>query len=126
MSELMDQAVIGMPYDMAMEGEVARRQFYCRAQSVLAEAQALREEVAALRARVVVPERRDPPFGGLGSHARDWNACLDELARLNGKTVSEELLRRIDESMRDYLGEDDPLRLEFSALLDEGKEDADA
>jgi len=49
MSELMDQAVIGMPYEMAMEGEVARRQFYSRAQSILAQAQALREEVAALR-----------------------------------------------------------------------------
>lgn len=32
MGELMDRAVIGMPYEMAMEGEVARRQFYSRAQ----------------------------------------------------------------------------------------------
>ncbi|ONM82141.1 hypothetical protein B0B23_28990 [Pseudomonas aeruginosa] len=26
---------------------------------------------------------------------RGWNACLDELARLNGLTVSEGLLRRL-------------------------------
>ncbi|MFU7005440.1 hypothetical protein ACM75W_29080 [Pseudomonas aeruginosa] len=63
-----------------------------------AEAQALREEVAALRARVVVPDRRDP----LNSTGDDenpryagFNECLDELARLNGLTVSEGLLRRI-------------------------------
>ncbi|HCF6977198.1 hypothetical protein DT381_29575 [Pseudomonas aeruginosa] len=63
-----------------------------------AEAQALREEVAALRARVVVPDRRDP----LNSTGDDenpryagFNECLDELARLNGMTVSEGLLRRI-------------------------------
>ncbi len=28
-------------------------------------------------------------------YCRGWNACLDELARLNGMTVSEGLLRRI-------------------------------
>ncbi len=60
-----------------------------------AEAQALREEVAALRARVVVPDRRDP----LNSTGDDenpryagFNECLDELARLNGLTVSESAL----------------------------------
>lgn len=66
------------------------------------------KEVAALRARVVVvPERltngdsisrmlREIGCDGDVSyhHAREiWNACLDELARLNGKTVSEGLLR---------------------------------
>ncbi|NPZ46283.1 hypothetical protein DZ952_001290 [Pseudomonas aeruginosa] len=56
MSEVMDQAVIGMPYEMALGCEVSRRQYYSRANAVLAErdalaaeAQALREEVAALR-----------------------------------------------------------------------------
>ncbi|MBG6287714.1 hypothetical protein I5I61_09685 [Pseudomonas nitroreducens] len=49
MSELMDQAVICMPYEMAMEGEVARRQFYSRAQSLLAEVQLLRDQVGALQ-----------------------------------------------------------------------------
>ncbi|HFK2326630.1 TPA: hypothetical protein ACGXR6_000275 [Pseudomonas aeruginosa] len=73
-----------------------------------AEAQALREEVAALRARVaVVPDRltngesiskmlRIIGYDGDVSyhHSKEiWNACLDELARLNGLTVSEGLLR---------------------------------
>ncbi|WP_121402036.1 hypothetical protein [Pseudomonas aeruginosa] len=69
-----------------------------------AEAQALREEVAALRARVVaVPERElftQYLPGAIPRNADEvsawkegWNACLDELARLNGMTVSEGLLR---------------------------------
>ncbi|HBO3548570.1 TPA: hypothetical protein L4S33_000735 [Pseudomonas aeruginosa] len=60
-----------------------------------AEAKALREEVAARRARVVVvPERKSGQSTIPGLHMnRGWNACLDELARLNGKTVSEGLLR---------------------------------
>ncbi|HEP9454478.1 TPA: hypothetical protein VDV69_006254 [Pseudomonas aeruginosa] len=68
------------------------------------------EEVAALRARVVVvPERltngdsisrmlREIGCDGDVSyhHAREiWNACIDELSRINGLTVSEGLLRRL-------------------------------
>ncbi len=68
--------------------------------ALAAEAQALREEVAALRARVVVvPERKSGQSTIPGLHRnRGWNACLDELARLNGKTVSEGLLRRLLDS----------------------------
>ncbi|MFG9198640.1 hypothetical protein ACEPX9_00790 [Pseudomonas aeruginosa] len=68
-----------------------------------AEAQALREEVAALRARVVVvPERElftQYLPGAIPRNADEvsawkegWNACLDELARLNGLAVSESAL----------------------------------
>lgn len=59
------------------------------------EVEQLTREVAALRARVVVvPERKNraTTIAGL-SYDRGWNACLDELARLNGKVVSEGLLR---------------------------------
>lgn len=72
--------------------------------TLAAEAQALREErdsqqrvaikameeLAALRARVVVvPERKSGQSTIPGLHMnRGWNACLDELARLNGMTVS--------------------------------------
>ncbi len=71
------------------------------------------EEVAALRARVaVVPDRltngesiskmlRIIGYDGDVSyhHSKEiWNACLDELARLNGLTVSEGLLRRLLDS----------------------------
>ncbi|HDZ3423873.1 TPA: hypothetical protein RSV18_002119 [Pseudomonas aeruginosa] len=81
--------------------------------ALAAEAQALREQVAALRARVVVvPERlksadsisrmlREIGYDGDVNyhHACEiWNACLDELARLNGLTVSEGLLRRLLDS----------------------------
>ncbi|KRU69641.1 hypothetical protein AN449_02590 [Pseudomonas aeruginosa] len=71
------------------------------------EIEELRAELATLRARVVVvPERltngdsisrmlREIGCDGDVSyhHAREiWNACLDELARLNGKTVSADAL----------------------------------
>ncbi len=94
-----------------------------------AEAQALREEVAALRARVVaVPERElftQYLPGAIPRNADEvsawkegWNACLDELARLNGMTVSEGLLRRLCEpllSHADYV----VARNELRALLNE-------
>lgn len=55
------------------------------------------KEAAALRARVVVvPERKLLNAGVPGLNRNSgWNACLDELARLNGLTVSEGLLRRV-------------------------------
>jgi hypothetical protein len=77
--------------------------------ALAAEAQALRderdsqqrvaikamEELAGLRARVVVaPERKLLNAGVPGLNRNSgWNACLDELARLNGLTVSEGMLR---------------------------------
>lgn len=100
--------------------------------TLAAEAQALREErdsqqrvaikameeLAALRARVVVvPERKLLNAGVPGLNRNSgWNACLDELARLNGLTVSEGLLRRLCEpllSHADYL----VARNELRALL---------
>ncbi len=74
------------------DGEFVEHDAYAK---LAAEAQALREEVAALRARVVVvPERKLLNAGVPGLNRNSgWNACLDELARLNGKTVNEGLLR---------------------------------
>ncbi|HCF0786718.1 TPA: hypothetical protein ACVGM8_002303 [Pseudomonas aeruginosa] len=70
--------------------------------ALAAEAQALREEVAALRARVVVvpePLNEGDARRECGEYEvamqRGYNACLRELARINGLTVSEGLLRRI-------------------------------
>ncbi|MDE5044831.1 hypothetical protein [Pseudomonas aeruginosa] len=92
----------------AEDGEYVKHSDYAK---LAAEAQALREErdsqqrvainameeLAALRARVlVVPERKLLNAGVPGLNRNSgWNACLDELARLNGKTVSEGLLRRL-------------------------------
>ncbi len=55
------------------------------------------EELESLRARVVVAPQRKLLNAGVPGLNRNsgWNACLDELARLNGKTVSEALLRRL-------------------------------
>ncbi|HFH2965890.1 hypothetical protein [Pseudomonas aeruginosa] len=60
----------------------------------------LQKEVQSLRARVVVvPERKSWQSTIPDLHRnRGWNACLDELARLNGKTVSEWLLRQLLDS----------------------------
>lgn len=56
--------------------------------------------VAEHRSRVVVvPDRHEPVTARSAQSAHmmeGWNACLDELARLNGKTASAETLRRID------------------------------
>ncbi|ENS4069945.1 hypothetical protein ACEW9N_006308, partial [Pseudomonas aeruginosa] len=73
-----------------------------------AEAQALREEVAKLRARVVVPDGYalvpiEPtvamrmPWKTMRGHSwySKYKAMLEAAPRLNGKTVSEGLLRRI-------------------------------
>lgn len=62
--------------------------------------QNLQKELEALRARVVVvPERKLLNAGVPGLNRNSgWNACLDELARLNGKTVSEWLLRQLLDS----------------------------
>ncbi|HCC6626699.1 TPA: hypothetical protein L3878_001194 [Pseudomonas aeruginosa] len=60
-------------------------------------AEVLESLLAEPRARVVVvPERKSGQSTIPGLHRnRGWNACLDELARLNGKTVSEGLLQRL-------------------------------
>ncbi|HEK2367224.1 hypothetical protein CJU20_09985 [Pseudomonas aeruginosa] len=62
--------------------------------------QNLQKELEALRARVVVvPERKLLNAGVPGLNRNSgWNACLDELARLNGLTVSEGLLRQLLDS----------------------------
>lgn len=109
-------------------------------------AQALREEVAALRARVVVaPDTKNELFCYSDWDAgkeRGWNDCLDELARLNGKLVSEGLLREVKRHLGNWLelhececegglhycGRDQVAKThrELRTLLDEVKEDGNA
>ncbi|HCW0424827.1 TPA: hypothetical protein OW323_000253 [Pseudomonas aeruginosa] len=106
----------------------------CELEGLRAEAQALREEVAALRARVVVvPDRlpRSSDIASIHQHSIGWNACLDELARLNDMTVSEGLLRRVcaeqpatccmDDEMS-WRRDRDSALIELRALLNEDKE----
>ncbi|OTI49926.1 hypothetical protein CAZ10_38760, partial [Pseudomonas aeruginosa] len=87
-----------------------------------AEAQALRDEVAALRARVVViPALRDVSASAdpeYRSSATGYNLACGDMARINGMTVSEGLLRRLCEpllSHADYV----VARNELRALLSE-------
>lgn len=89
-------------------------------------AESAEQELAALRARaVVVPERKFLNAGVPGLNRNSgWNACLDELARLNGKTVSEGLLRRIAAPVnnQDELDAVHEARIELRALLNQDKE----
>ncbi|MBG6739886.1 hypothetical protein I5I90_26835 [Pseudomonas aeruginosa] len=108
------RAKLAMAEDAAAKGDAARQQcggMEMEIEELRAEAKALRderdsqqrvaikamEELAALRARVVVvPERKLLNAGVPGLNRNSgWNDCLNELARLNGLTVSEALLRRL-------------------------------
>ncbi|HHM6437164.1 TPA: hypothetical protein ACRL36_000758 [Pseudomonas aeruginosa] len=91
-------AKLAMAEDAAAKGDAARQQ--CGGMEM--EIEELRAELAELRARVVVVPGRLGTTTSLGlmdvmtrHHHLGWNACLDELARLNGMTVSEGLLRRV-------------------------------
>ncbi|HBO2142207.1 hypothetical protein [Pseudomonas aeruginosa] len=89
--EAWDFGALQCPDCGAVKGHVADADYA----KLEAEAQALREKVAALRARVaVVPDRlpRSSDIAAIHQHSIGWNACLDELARLNGMTVSESAL----------------------------------
>lgn len=52
MSEIMDSAVLNMPFKMAMSDELSRYQFYLRAQSVLRERDSLKARIESLLATV--------------------------------------------------------------------------
>ncbi|HCF7385828.1 TPA: hypothetical protein NIJ97_002007 [Pseudomonas aeruginosa] len=84
--------------DLKLERDLARQNF-CDEQAanyqLQAHLKACLGELSELRARVVVvPERKSRQSSIPGLHMnRGWNACLDELARINGMTVSEGMLR---------------------------------
>ncbi|PBY95663.1 hypothetical protein CJT43_17950 [Pseudomonas aeruginosa] len=99
--EAWDFGALQCPDCGAMKGHVADADYA----KLEAEAQALREEVAALRARVVVvPERKLLNAGVPGLNRNSgWNACLDELARINGMTVSEGLVQGMAKFAREII-----------------------
>ncbi|WP_319061936.1 hypothetical protein [Pseudomonas aeruginosa] len=107
--------------------------------TLAAEAQALREELAALRARVVVLPSVDNVMNIVMRYqwnektnvtgTTNWAANLgmrvvEEVKRLNGLTVSEGLLRRIAAPVnnQDELDAVHEARIELRALLNEDKE----
>ncbi|HHZ8243623.1 TPA: hypothetical protein ACWL71_002037 [Pseudomonas aeruginosa] len=79
-------------------GEYVR---YADYDALAAEAQALRQEVAALRARVAVVPDASTVYAALDARERLFTSpeniqvALEAQSRLNGMTVSEELLRRL-------------------------------
>ena len=93
MSELMDRAVIGMPFDMAMRNHLSRMQFYNRAKAILAERDALLAERDAafaagqeeMRERAVAAARKRK-VDITDNYACGWTTCavriLDELQAL--------------------------------------------
>ncbi|HFF2342014.1 TPA: hypothetical protein ACGBI7_002855 [Pseudomonas aeruginosa] len=99
--------------------------------ALAAEAQALREEVAALRARVMVTPDASTVYAALDARERLFTSpenirvALEAQSRLNGKTVSEGLLRLTLEFIMatNYKGSI-PLGLieELRALLNQDKE----
>lgn len=131
--------------DFKLERDLARQNF-CDEQAANYQLQAHFKsclgELSELRARVaVVPERElftQYLPGAIPRNADEvsawkegWNACLDELARLNGKTVSEGLLRRIVEEqpavqdigeMFNWQYARDQAMAELRALLNQDKE----
>ncbi|MDY1174268.1 hypothetical protein [Pseudomonas aeruginosa] len=123
---------LAMAEDAAAKGDAARQQ--CGGMEM--EIEELRAELETLRARVVVvPERElftQYLPGAIPRNADEvsawkegWNACLDELARLNGKTVSEGLLRlTLEFIMATNCQGSIPLGLieELRALLNQDKE----
>ncbi|MDX4003566.1 hypothetical protein QYP09_25710 [Pseudomonas aeruginosa] len=146
--------------DLKLERDLARQNF-CDEQAanyqLQAHLKACLGELSELRARVVVvPERltngdsisrmlREIGCDGDVSyhHAREiWNACIDELARLNGKVVSEGLLREARRHLGNWLelhececeggfhycGREQVAKThrELRSLLDEGKENGHA
>ncbi|EMG5023787.1 hypothetical protein ACV344_32015 [Pseudomonas aeruginosa] len=109
-------------------GEYVR---YADYYALAAEAQALREEVAALRARVMVTPDASTVYAALDARERLFTSpenirvALEAQSRLNGKTVSEGLLRLTLEFIMatNYKGSI-PLGLieELRALLNQDKE----
>ncbi|HHK4951255.1 TPA: hypothetical protein ACQT04_006182 [Pseudomonas aeruginosa] len=95
-------AKLVMAEDAAAKGDAARQQ--CGGMEM--EIEELRAELAELRARVVVVPDAANDRRKSAHYCRGWNACLDELARLNGLTVSEGLLRRISNLFPDDMGDD--------------------
>ncbi|HCI2757586.1 hypothetical protein [Pseudomonas aeruginosa] len=116
--EAWDFGALQCPDCGAVKGHVADADYA----KLEAEAQALRDEVAALRARVVViPALRDVSASAdpeYRSSATGYNLACGDMARINGMTVSEGLLRRLCEpllSHADYV----VARNELRALLNE-------
>ncbi|MEB0189982.1 hypothetical protein [Pseudomonas sp. CCI1.1] len=97
MSEI-TRAAIGMPFSMAMESELSRRQFHSIAQALLAERDRLRAEVAGLRTGYEAYERVNAE---LRAECEKLRAYGEEFASLAERRHEEaDALRKDSESYR--------------------------
>lgn len=125
-------------------GEYVR---YADYDALAAEAQALRQEVAALRARVAVVPDASTVYAALDARERLFTSpeniqvALEAQSRINGKTVSEGLLREVARHLGNWLelhececdggfhycGRDQVAKTnrELRALLNQDKENGD-
>lgn len=100
MSDLMLQAIIGMPYKLAMEGEIARRQFHSRAQSLLVDYDQLRTanqplegEVNRLRLALTLAANRldrltlELPGGYWREESAEWTSQARAALSTNGEVT---------------------------------------
>ncbi len=69
----MDRAIIGMPFDLAMQNSISRQQFYSRAQAVLAERDAMKDRIAALEAQLAAVKGKE---SAADHESLPLNACL--------------------------------------------------
>ncbi|MGC6913062.1 hypothetical protein ACP0I9_12045 [Pseudomonas aeruginosa] len=92
-------AKLAMAEDAAAKGDAARQQ--CGGMEM--EIEELRAELAELRARVVVVPDAANDRRKSAHYCRGWSACLDELARINGMTVSEGLVQGMAKFAREII-----------------------
>ncbi|EOX9020343.1 TPA: hypothetical protein ACKRPJ_000631 [Pseudomonas aeruginosa] len=88
MSEVMDQAVIGMPYEMALGCEVSRRQYYSRANAVLAERDALAAKLAMLEDAAAKGDAARQQCGGMEMEIQDLRENAARLAAFAQEIIS--------------------------------------
>lgn len=76
MSKAMDHGIIGMPFDIAMSSSLSRRQFYIRAQAILAERDALEagRDAKAQAEREAVKQAIAEALGDAYDCIRVWSA----------------------------------------------------
>lgn len=107
MSDLMFYGILRMPYEMAMDGEVSRRQFYSTAQAAATRVENLEAEVERLRA---ISNKLDGLKGSSYAYevaTPERQAQIDALFAQMDKQIA---ARRVDRERRQaqvaYEGED--------------------
>ncbi len=113
--DLEDYLIAAKAEAQALRGEVAQQKFLTKvendalkimtdkANELKSEVEQLEEELESLRARVVVVPDAANDRRKSAHYCRGWNACLDELARINGMTVSEGLVQGMAKFAREII-----------------------